>query len=142
MRIALVAAILASTLGQAGGQPFVGQWAAEQNGRPVVRLELRVTNGALGGSIQLADIHVDGNGNVETVLSDLSPASALVDVVAQTKTVVFARRDGNDIDQFEMTLTDDASAELRFVPTAAVLRELADDGIPMPRPIRLTRTKP
>jgi len=42
-----------------------------------------MTAGTLGGSIQLADIHVDAQGEVETVQSELSAASALIDVTSR-----------------------------------------------------------
>jgi hypothetical protein len=143
MRIALFVALIASTLGQFPDvQPFAGRWAADHDGRPVVRLDLRMTAGTLGGSIQLADIHLDARGEVETVLSELSAASALIDVTSRSGALAFSRRDGNDIDHFEMTVIDDHAAELRFVPSDADRRELAGNGIPIPKPIRLTRVGP
>jgi hypothetical protein len=143
MRIALLVAFIASTLGQVpDAQPFAGRWAADHGGRPVVRLDLRVNAGTLGGSIQLADIHVDARGDIETVMSELPAASTLIDVTPRNGVLAFSRRDGNDIDHFEMTVTDDRAAELRFIPIEADRRELAGNGVPMPKPIRLTRVGP
>jgi hypothetical protein len=143
MRIALCVALIASTLGQSPNvQPFVGRWAADHDGRPVVRLDLRMNGGTLGGSIQLADIHLDARGDVETVLSGLSSSSALIDVTPRGGALAFSRRDGDDIDHFEMRVIDDHAAELRFIPSDADLRELANNGVPMPKPIRLTRVTP
>jgi len=140
MRIALFVALIASTLGQVPDvQRFAGRWAADHDGRPVVRLDLRMNAGTLGGSIQLADIHVDARGEVETVLSELSAASTVIDVTSRSGALAFSRRDGNDIDHFEMSVIDDHTAELRLIPSDADRRELADNGIPMPKPIRLTR---
>ena len=85
MRIALLVALIASTLGQVPDvQPFAGRWAADHGGRPVVRLDLRMNAGSLGGSIQLADIHVDARGEVETVQSELSAPSTLIDVAPRS----------------------------------------------------------
>jgi len=143
MRIALFVALIASTLGQVRDVlPFAGRWAADHDGRPVVRLDLRMTAGKLGGSIQLADIHVDARGEVETVNSGLSAASALIDITPRSGALAFSRRDGSDIDHFEMRVIDDRAAELRFVPSDADRRELANNGVPMPKPIRLTRVTP
>jgi hypothetical protein len=143
MRIALFVALIASALGQVPDvQPLAGRWAADHDGRPVVRLDLRMNAGTLGGSIQLADIHVDTRGEVETVMSELSAASALIDITSRSGTLAFSRRDGNDIDHFEMRVIDEQAAELRFVPSDADRRELADNGIPIPKPIRLTRVTP
>jgi len=140
MRIALFVALIASTLGQSPDvQPFAGRWAADHDGRPVVRLDLRMTAGTLSGSIQLADIHLDTRGDVETVLSQLSAASTLIDITSRSGALAFSRRDGNDIDHFEMTVIDDHAADLRFIPSDADRRELTNNGIPIPKPIRLTR---
>jgi hypothetical protein len=38
-----------------------------------------------------------------------------------------------------MTLIGDGSADMRFVPSDADRLELAADGIPEPKPFRLTR---
>lgn len=143
MRIALFVALIASTLGQLPDvQPFAGRWAADHDGRPVVRLDLRMNGGALSGAIQLADIHLDTRGEVETVMSELSAASTLIDITSRSSALAFSRRDGNDIDHFEMNVIDDHAAELRFIPSDADRRELADNGIAMPKPIRLMRVTP
>jgi len=143
MRIALFVAVIASTLGQSSDvQPFAGRWAADHAGRPVVRLDLRMTAGTLSGSIQLADIHVDARGEVETVMSGLSADSTLNDIASRSGALAFSRRDGNDIDHFEMRVLDDHEAELRLIPSDADVRELTANGIPMPKPIRLTRVGP
>jgi hypothetical protein len=145
MRIALFVALIVSTLGQSQDvQPFAGRWAADHGGQPVVRLDLRMTAGILSGSIQLADIHLDARGEVETVLSGLSAASTLLDVTSRSGALAFSRRDGNDIDHFELRVIDDRAAELLFIPSEADRRELANAGnsIPIQKPIRLTRVTP
>ena len=45
-------------------QPFAGRWAADHDGRPVVRLDLRMDAGTLSGSIQFADIHRTRSGGL------------------------------------------------------------------------------
>src|SRR5258708_466123 len=136
---ALLVATVVSVLGQANTQPFAGTWTADYSGRPIVRLELQTRDGAMTGSIQLANIHVDATGEVETVLSDLSARAPLIDVSVRNRTVMFARRDGGDTDHFELTMSDAGIAALLFVPSEADRKELADNGIPLPKPIRLTR---
>jgi hypothetical protein len=83
--------------------------------------------------------HLDTRGEVETVLSELSAASTLIDITARNGAIGFSRRDGSDIDHFEMSVIDDRVAELRLVPSDADRRELSNNGIPIPKPIRLTR---
>jgi hypothetical protein len=145
MRIALFVALIASTLGQSPDvQPFAGRWAADHDGLPVVRLDLRMNAGTLNGWVQLADIHLDAQGEVETVQSGLSTASTLIDITPRSGALAFSRRDGNDIDHFEMRVLDDHAAELRWLPSDADRRELVDSGVPngIPKPIRLTKVMP
>src|SRR5262245_48962132 len=98
----LALVLLASTLGQqSGSQAFVGRWAADHQGRPLVRLDLTMSSGALAGRIQIANLHVDAKGDVETVLSDLPQPRPLSDMNVRNQTVSFSCRDDNDIDQFE-----------------------------------------
>jgi hypothetical protein len=132
--------LLASTLGQqSGSQAFAGRWAADYQGRPLVRLDLTASSGALAGRLQIANLHVDAKGDVETDLSDLPEPRPLLDVTVRNQTVAFSCRDDNDVDQFELSMIDDRTAELRFVLSEADRRELAQEGIPVPKPIRLTR---
>ena len=53
--------------------------------------------------------------------------------------MTFARRDGDDIDRFELTINDAGRAQLLFVPSDADRKELADNGFPLPKPITLAR---
>ena len=53
----------------------------------------------------------------------------------------FSRKDGNDTDHFELRLVDNR-AELLFIPSDADRAELAAMGVPVPKPIRLTRVAP
>lgn len=139
MRIALVAVAIASSFGQADGQRFTGRWSADRQDRPVVRLDLRMSRDALEGWIQLANIHVDQQGEIDSVQSDLAPTTKLLEIKVQGRSLAFARRDGADLDHFELTVIDDRTVDLRFVPSEADRRELADNGVPLPKPIRLIR---
>ena len=51
----------------------------------------------------------------------------------------FARKDDNDIDLFEMRLVD-GEARLIFAATEEDRAKLAREGLPLPRPIRLTKS--
>src|ERR1041385_3801885 len=125
MRIAALLALVAALAGQSPADSFAGTWTADAGGKPLVRLELRTAGGAVSGQIQLADIHLDAQGVVETVMSGLTSPAPLTEVVIRNHTAAFARRDGDDIDHFEFVLLDDGSAELRFIPSAADREELA-----------------
>src|SRR5258708_13111850 len=87
---ALLVATVVSVLGQANTQPFAGTWTADYSGRPIVRLELQTRDGAMTGSIQLANIHVDATGEAETVLSDLSARAPIIDASVRNPIAMFA----------------------------------------------------
>ena len=141
MRTALLAAAVVSLFPQSAGQPFDGTWTADFRGRPLVRLELHAAGSVLTGRIQLADIHVDPTGAVDSVNSGLSAPAPIVDVVVRDRTVSFARRDDNDVDPFQLVLLADGHAELRFLPTDDIREELAREGIPVPKPFTLSRAE-
>jgi hypothetical protein len=117
-----IATAVAAVLGQASAGSLAGSWAASLSGRTFVRLELHETDGALNGRISLADIHVNADGS-DGVLS-------------------FARKDGADTDRFSVRLSAAGFAELSLTPSDEDRRQLAEAGIPIPRPIRLTRVGP
>jgi hypothetical protein len=139
MRIVSAVVLVISALVHSRNQPYVGTWAAEQGGQIFVRLELTTANDTLGGRISLADIHNDPRGDVSEVRSALGQPTPISDLAWRNQTLTFARKEGDDIDRFEITLIGDGRAELRFVPSDADRLELAADGIPEPKPFRLTR---
>ena len=139
MRTVSAIVLVMSALVQSRNQPYVGTWAAEQGGQIFVRLELTTANDTLGGRISLADIHIDPRGDVGEVRSALGQPTPVFDLAWRNQTLTFACKQGDDVDRFEMTLVDDGRADMRFVPSDADRQELAADGIPEPKPFRLTR---
>jgi hypothetical protein len=140
MERAIVAAALALTVGQASS-PYAGTWIAEFSGTTHIRLELRLTNGALGGGISLGDIHLNAEGEISTAAGAPRELSPLFDVVLRDATLSFSRKEGDDTDHFEMKLVGD-HAEIRFIPSEADRRELAEIGVAVPKPVRLKRLAP
>lgn len=136
----LVAAALALTFAQAGGQAYTGRWTAELAGRIYVRLELSLTNGALGGKISLGNIEADAKGEINKVEIAPRESTPLFDVKVRESVLSFSRKDGNDTDHFEMRLGDKGAAELRFLLSETDLKELAAAGISAPKPIGLKKT--
>ena len=141
MQKAILSVTLALAFGQATSQSYAGTWTAELAGQTYVRLELQITNGALGGRISLGNIEVDSGGEVKTALAAPNEFTPLFDVVLRDSVLSFSRKDGNDTDHFELRLVDNR-AELHFIPSDADRAELAAMGVPVPKPIRLTRTGP
>jgi hypothetical protein len=126
---------------QAGSQPFVGTWIAELDGTRYVRLELRLVNGKLGGTLALGNIEVDDKGDVRAATAAPDEPTPIFEVAQRGSTLSFARKDSTDVDHFELTFVGDRP-ELRFIPTEADRKELAAEGIPVPKPIRLRKLEP
>ena len=150
----LATALVALSLGQTL-EWYGGTWIAELAGTTYVRLELRVSNGALGGQIGLGDIEVDSKGDVRTAAAAPRVLTPIFDVVvtqpylaARSTSVArgesilsFSRKDGDDTDHFELKLAGDQAA-LSFLLTDADRRELAEIGGGVPKPFRLKRIAP
>ena len=136
----LATALVALSLGQSV-ESYGGTWIAEFEGAAFVRLELSVTDGALGGRIALGDVEVDGEGRVKAARKATNQPTPIFDVVVRDGVVSFSHKDGNDTDRFEMRLGA-GEAELRFILDAETLKELTDSGIPPPKPVRLRRVAP
>jgi hypothetical protein len=64
---------------------------------------------------------------------------AVLDVVQQGSTVTFSRKDADGTERFEFRVVDVGRAELRFLFNDEVREELAVGGIPLPKPVALTR---
>lgn len=132
----LIAGVL--VFAQSGAATFAGTWTADLGGKAFVRLEIQETNGRVAGRISLADIHVNTEGVVDTVLTDARGFTPIFDIQLQDGMLSFARKDGDDIDRFELREVGGAT-ELAFVPSAADRETLAREGVPLPKPIRLTK---
>jgi hypothetical protein len=118
---------------------IAGSWTAEFNGRTFIRLELRVVSGALTGSLSTGELQVDEQGGIRQVGEAPRSPLPIFDVTHQSATVTFSRKDVHDTDRFEFRVVDDSRGELRLILTDEVRKELAADGIPLPKPIILAR---
>jgi hypothetical protein len=143
MRAAMtMATAVMAVLGQASPGALAGSWAASLGAQTFVRLELHETNGALSGRISLGDIHVNAQGDVEEVTAPARAFTPIFDVAWRDGILFFARKDGDDTDRFSVRLSPAGFAELSLIPGDEDRRQLAEAGIPIPRPIRLTRVGP
>jgi hypothetical protein len=96
---------------------FVGIWTAEFMDTTFLRIDLKLANGSLVGTIATGNIHTAADGRL-TEVSDVkeSKTAPLFDVVLQDgNTIMFKRHDDDDVDQMQMTLTGNGTAELRFI---------------------------
>jgi hypothetical protein len=135
----LAAAITAIAAAQSDSVAATSSWTAEFKGQIFIRLELRTIDGRLRGSISTGDLQVDEKGDIRHVEHPRSDPTAIFDVVQQGATVTFSRKDEHDTDRFEFRVLNSARGESRLIPTKDLLEELAAAGIPMPKPIILSR---
>ena len=137
--LVLVAAIAAVPAGQGAGPQVTGSWTAEFKGQTFIRLELRAERGTLGGTMSTGNIEVDEKGDLRAVTAAAGDPKSIFDVVHRGLTLTFSRKDVDDTDRFEFRVLDSGRAELRLLLTDELRKELAADGIAVPKPVALTR---
>jgi hypothetical protein len=125
----------------AAPQDFSGTWVAQLKGQTYARLQLTVSDGKIHGQLSLAGIHVDANGEVDSVTDGFGDPKPIFDVGVRDGILSFARKDEDDTDRFELRLVD-GRASLVLLADAELRAELAQEGIPLPRPLTMTRTAP
>ena len=135
----LVGTMLAAAEGQAVDGPIAGVWTAQFEGRTFLKLELQIANGATTGGLSSGNIEVDAAGAVKRAAELPRELKPIFDVTRRGSVLTFATKDGTDTDRFELRLLDGSSAELWFLLNEADREELAANGVPVPKPIRLTR---
>ena len=124
---------------QPTNQPIDGSWTATFEGRTFIKLEIKTVNGALGGGISLGNIELDAKGVVRRVEVARPSLTPIFDVKRKASSVTFSIKEGEGTDHFELRLLAKGDAELHFVLTDEDRRELKSEGVPLPKPIRLTR---
>jgi hypothetical protein len=143
MRTAILAAAFVSAFAQSGAQPFSGTWTAALAGQTYARLDLKVTDGSIGGQIRLGAMHFGREGTVDAVNKteqDATP-TPIFDVALRNGVLSFARKDEDEIDRFEMQLVD-GDARLTMLLSAEVRAELASQGVSTVQPLTLKRVTP
>ena len=131
-----IAAVLAA---QPATQPIAGSWTATFEGRTFIRLDITSVGGALAGGISLGNFEVDQHSAVSRADAARLTLTPLSGMILKGSTVTFARKDGHDTDQFEVRLLENGDADLHFLLTDEDRRQLAESGVPVPKPIRLTK---
>ena len=136
----MAVAIMALSVGQPAGGPIAGSWTATFEGRTFVRLEIKTVDGAMAGGISLGNFEVDLQGAVSRADAAPPQLTPIFGVTRKGSTVTFFRKDVNDTDTFELRLLENADADLQLLLNDEDRKELAADGVPMPKPIRLTKS--
>jgi hypothetical protein len=135
----ILATALALAFGQTNAQPYAGTWTGDFNGQTFVRLELRTTDGKLGGTISLGNVEVDKQGDLKSAGAAPKNATPIFEVAVKDSVLAFARRDGRDTDRFQMRVTGAGTAELQPILTDADRKELTAQGIPGLKAFRLKK---
>jgi hypothetical protein len=140
--IRIVAAFAAAVALQspASAQSYTGTWTAELSGTTYVRLELQGTNTAMTGRLSLGNMEADAKGVVIKVAAAPRELRPLQEVVRRDAHLSFILKEGRDSDRFELRLVGADSADLLFIPSEEDKKELAAEGIPAPKPIRLKKS--
>jgi len=138
MPIVFVVTALALALSQ-GQAPFTGMWTAEFGGHTFVRLQLATRDGSIQGALGIGDIHVDSEGAVDRAQEVPEKSVAISNAAAKDSTLSFSCQNGDDVDRFQLEIVDADHADLRFLLSDQERAELAANGVPVPKPIRLTR---
>src|SRR5215470_4679038 len=139
LTLALVVAIATVSAGQSDGASIAGSWTAQFEGRTFLRLELKTENGTITGALGIGNFEVDRQG--EVTRADESPRSLapISDVKRRASILTFSRKDGDGIDRFEVRLLDATNAELNILLDDEERKQLAESGVPIPKPIHLAK---
>jgi hypothetical protein len=132
-------ALVALVLGQPG-YVLNGNWTASFQGTTYLRLAF--TDGATTpeGTMSIGQrIHVDDQGNIDSVTEASSTPIRMFDVLWNNGALSFGINDGPDVDRFEFRLIDANHAELRLILSAEEQRQVAASEIPLPRPFQLMK---
>jgi hypothetical protein len=126
---------------QPASRPLTGSWTAAFEGRTFIRLDIKAVDGAFVGGISLGDFEVDQQGVVSR--ADVAPPTltSISGVTIKGSTVTFARKDGHETDQFEVRVLENGDADLHFLLNDEDRRELAANGVPVPKPVRLMKAR-
>ena len=87
----------------------------------------------------IGNFEVDAQGMVKRAEELPAVLTPIFGVTQRGSTLSFSRKDVAETDRFELRLLDAGHADLRFLLTDADRKELAANGVPTPKPIRLTK---
>jgi len=139
LALVLVVAITTVSTGQSDGASITGSWTARFEGRTFLRLELKTENGTITGALSVGNFEVDRLGQVSRADEPPRSPTPIFDVKRRASILTFSRKDGDSIDRFEVRLLDATNAELKFLLDDEDRKQLAESGVPTPKPIHLVK---
>jgi hypothetical protein len=99
---------------------------------------LEERGGKPGGRMGIGNIEVHPDGTLRKVAPVPAQLSAIFDAVSNDAMLSFSRKAGNDTDRFELRRVGD-HGELSLIMSDELRRQVAAEGLPIPKPIRLTK---
>ena len=139
--LSLAFAITALSAGQTTSGPVAGSWTAKFDGRTFIKLEIKTVDGAISGGISLGNFEVDRQGAVKRAEAAPPKLKPIFGVTLKGSTMRFSIKDVNDTDQFELRLLENDEADLQMILNDEDRKELAASGVPVMKPIRLTKAR-
>ena len=109
---------------------FAGTWHWMFQGKPLVTMILEPKDGGFTGSISNANLHTDDQGRI-TDASAGSGDSPIVKSSMENGVLLIFSKDGDDENEWAVTLTSPATAEIR----------VAGDGVPEIEPIHAEKVQ-
>jgi hypothetical protein len=139
--LALLVTIVAVSTVQAGPASIAGSWIAQFEGRTFVRLDFKTVDGRITGTMTVGNIELDKHGALLRVGELSHEVRPIFDVTQRESTITFFRKDTDDStpDRFELRLLKAGDAELHILLSDEDREEFAANGIPAPKPIRVTK---
>jgi hypothetical protein len=113
---------------------FVGTWKASFEGKTFTVLALKIVDGKLAGTLASGEVDLSDDGEVSHVNREAGEPRDIFDVELAGQILSFKEKDGDDVNSLEMKLTGANNAELKYI-----LPDPLPEGMPMPKPFRLTR---
>ena len=133
-------AVVGLVLGQPGNV-LNGNWTANFQGSTYVSLTFAEGATVPQGTMSIGQsIHVDDDGNVDSVTAASSTPTRMFDIRWNDGVLSFGTNDGPDVDRFDFRLIDANHAELRMIFSEEERRQFAAEKIPLPKPFPLTKT--
>jgi hypothetical protein len=140
MKILWMALTIAALLpAQPASAPISGSWTAAFEGRTFIRLDIKAVDAGFAGAISLGNFEVDPQGLVSRADAAPLTLTPISSMTMKGSTLTFVRKDGSDTDRFELRLLEGGGADLHFLLNEEDRRQLAESGVPVPKPVRLTK---
>jgi len=118
----------------AGDEAYVGIWKAEYQGKTFALLKLKIENQKLNGTLSSGEINVDKDGEVNEVTEEANSETPISEIKRDGAALSFKVQNENDVDQYQLNLTGEDSAELKIVSPGPL-----PEGVPVIKPFKMRK---